>query len=173
MKTVTTWINEVLGSPAKLNSWLSRQYVGEMLAADRIKNLLPLVEPRYKSVINKIANDETKHAKWVRGLLKSRNIPLPEVSYKEDRYWKTVLAGKVNINELLAVGAHAEEMRLHRIRAIASDSRFDADIREVFSAILPDEERHAKGFAVAAGEVAVKATNKNHELGLKALGLTV
>lgn len=173
MKTVTTWINEVIGSPAKLNSWLSRQYVGEMLAAERIKELVPLVDPRYKSVMNKIANDEAKHAKWVQNLLIRRNISIPEVSYKEDRYWKTVLAGKTDINDLLAVGAHAEEMRLHRIRAIASDYRFDADIREVFSAILPDEERHAKGFAIAAGEVAVKATNKNHELGLKALGLTL
>ena len=173
MKTVAAWVNTVANDNLKLNSWLSRQYVGEVLASRRIEELAAVVQDKFKRVIKKIAADEAKHAEWVLGLLNARKIPLPAIDYKQDRYWKAVLTGKENIEEVLGIGAHAEEMRLHRIKAIALDSRFDADIREVFSKILPDEEFHALAFAAAAGKIALKTTQKKHNAGLKALGLVL
>lgn len=174
MKTVTNWVNGIVTDKAKLAHWLSRQFVGEMLAAQRVQKLSTKVSGKLKPVIERIAKDEAVHAGWVKSLLVSRNLPIPEVTYDDDRYWKTVFKGvNESIPNVLALGAHAEKMRLHRIKAIVGDTRFDEDIRAVFSKILPDEEFHAKAFSAAAGKNALERTRENHELGLKVLGLEI
>lgn len=173
MKTVQTWINEVLSSHTKLEHWLGRQYVGEVLAANRIATLAEKVQGNWKPVLHRIAEDEANHARWVLELLTARGLPIPAVSYDGTRYWEPILKDGMDVQTLLAAGAHAEEMRLHRIRAIAENPAFDQDIREVFQRILPDEEFHAKAFAAAAGPEAVASAAHQHHLGLEALGLEV
>lgn len=44
-----------------------------------------------------------------------------------------------------AVAAHAEEMRLERIKIVVSQCK-DKDIRDTFTKILKDELFHAKAF---------------------------
>lgn len=173
MKTVQTWIDEVKAVPAKFDHWLQRQYVGECLAAERIRQLAELVPEKHKTVLHKIAADEAQHAAWVQGLLEVRGIPLPEVTQDGTRYWGPVLEQGLSVQQLLAAGAHAEEMRLHRIRAIAADPEFPEDVRKVFADILPDEEFHARAFAAAAGPAAVSDAEGRHQQGLEALGLEV
>lgn len=173
MKTVQIWINEVKASTDKLNHWLGRQYVGEVLAANRISTLAERVPAQWKPVLHRIADDEANHARWVLGLLTARGLPIPAVSYDGARYWEPILKDGMTVTQMLAAGAHAEEMRLHRIRALAVDPEIDEDIREVFQRILPDEEFHAKAFAAAAGPEAVASAVHQHHLGLEALGLEV
>jgi rubrerythrin len=173
MKTVQTWIKEVKASTDKLNHWLCRQYVGEVLAANRICTLAEHVPPQWKPVLHRIAEDEANHARWVLELLTARGLPIPAVSYDGTRYWGPILKDGMTVTQMLAAGAHAEEMRLHRIKALAGDPEIDEDVREVFQRILPDEEFHAKAFAAAAGPEAVKSAAHQHHLGLEALGLEV
>lgn len=178
MKTTAEWLSEVKASPTKLNNWLRRQYVGEVLAGDRVADLAKRVPPEKQRVIERIANDEKQHADWVATLLQARDIPIPCMSHeravfaKSTRYW-VAINDRNGVEELLAAGAHAEEMRLHRIRAIVADTELDQDIRDVFSKILPDEEFHAAAFATAAGPAAVEAAAGDHQRGLEALGLTI
>lgn len=173
MKSVQDWINEVKSDPAKFDHWLQRQYVGECLAAERIEQLAELVPENKQAIIHRIADDESLHADWVRGLLNARGIPLPKVTQDGARYWKPVLDKGLTVQQLLAAGAHAEEMRLHRIRAIVADEEFPEDVREVFGNILPDEEFHARAFAAAAGPDAVAEAAGRHQQGMDALGLEV
>lgn len=173
MKSVHDWINEVKASPAKFNQWLTRQYIGEMLAAERIEQLAEQVPERQQGVIHRIADDEQLHANWVRGLLEVRCIPLPQVSIEGTRYWEPILGQGLTVQQLLAAGAHAEEMRLHRIRAIVADEEFPEDVREVFGNILPDEEFHARAFAAAAGPAAVAEAAGRHQQGMAMLGLEI
>lgn len=173
MKSVQDWINEVKGDESKFNQWLQRQYVGECLAAQRIEQLAELVPENKQTVIHRIADDEHLHADWVEELLVRRGIPLPEVTAEGSRYWEPVLRQGLSVQQLLAAGAHAEEMRLHRIRAIVADEGFPDDVREVFGNILPDEEFHARAFAAAAGQEALAEAAGRHQQGLAALGLEI
>ena len=75
--------------------------------------------------------------------------------------------------EIAGAGHHAETMRLLRIQELAADAEIDADIRQVFAQILPDEEFHAKAFAAMSTEDAIEATRELHKLGLDMLGLEV
>lgn len=102
MKSVQDWISEVKTSPAKFNQWLTRQYIGEMLAAQRIEQLAELVPENKQSVIHRIADDEYLHANWVKGLLEVRCIPLPQVSIEGTRYWEPILGQGLTVQQLLA-----------------------------------------------------------------------
>lgn len=174
MKTTKQWLTEVKADPAKLTQWLERQYVGERLAADRIQELATAKkDTRYGKVLERIAADEQKHAVWVADLLHARGIELPTPSIKGTRYWEPILDNLHSFAEIAGAGHHAETMRLLRIQELAADAEIDADIRQVFAQILPDEEFHAKAFAAMSTEDAIEATRELHKLGLDMLGLEV
>jgi rubrerythrin len=178
MKTVSEWLQGVKSSPEKLNHWLRRQYIGERLAAIRVRDLAMTLSGKQQKVFLKVATDEQNHADWVLQLLVSRGIEVPDIQAEGSnfasttRYWKHLGSG-MTLESLFAAGAHAEEMRLHRIQALAKDLDVDADIQECFKAILKDERFHAKAFRKAAGEPAYEQARGNHQAGLEALGLTI
>ena len=90
----------------------------------------------------------------------------------EDRYWKAVVPEVVDLATGAAIGAHAERMRLERIRVIASDLDAPADIRSVFRRILPEERFHERAFRGLASAAALASTAGAHELARRALGLS-
>lgn len=171
-RTSKQWWESVKKDPTKLSRWLKAQYHGEVTAARRIGSLItPKVTGRTRALLTTIAEQETQHAHWVAVLLMSRGIR-PKTTHKRERYWdKTLPKGQASLRELAAVGAHAETMRLARIRVIAADRSAPADIRAVFKAILPQEKFHAWAFESIAGKRALKKARDNHELGMNALGL--
>lgn len=173
MKTSKQWWDEVKQDDSKLAEWLIKQYVGEMTAANRIIRLADAYTASTKQamLLAKVATDELNHALWVLELLNTRNIPVPRIEDAENRYWKSTLPGIEDLETGAAVGAHAEAMRLARIRVIAEDESAPADIRAVFQKILPDEEFHEKAFLSLTTDDALAKTRGNHELGLTALGL--
>lgn len=173
MKTTEQWLTEVKASPEKLNHWLVRQYVGEALAAERIKALADATDTRSKHVLERIANDEANHCQWVAELLKVRNIELPVPTYENTRYWEPILSNLHTFSEITAAGHHAEAMRLVRIKALAADAEIDEDIRNVFAKILPDEEMHTKAFGAMSTPEAIVATRELHQAGLELLGLEI
>lgn len=173
-KTTQVWLNEVKASPEKLAHWLQRQYVGEALAAERIRALADTkAGTRFGKVLERIAGDEQTHCDWVKALLETRNIPLPELTYDGTRYWEPILGNLVSFEEITGAGHHAEAMRLVRITALANDPEIDADIREVFTKILSDEAFHTKAFAAMSTDEAIAKTEKLHERGLETLGLEI
>lgn len=173
-KTVQEWVEDVLSSKEKMHHWLTRQYVGEVLASQRISSLAFMVtDPKNSNILSIIAEDEHRHAQWVKELLLARDIEPTEPTYDADRYWSKILSDDLTEQQLFAAGAHAEEMRLHRIRAIVKEPRFDQDIREVFGEILCDEVFHAKAFASMSGDDAIQEMSDKHKLGLEALGLEI
>lgn len=172
MKTTKQWLQEIKESNEKLTHWLSRQYIGEMLAAKRVKEFAENAPNKVaKALLTKVASDEAAHASWVGDLLSARNIPLPTVSYKEDRYWGPILESELSFEQTAGSGQLAEEMRLVRIRALADDPDIPEDIRKVFSLILPDEEFHAKAFAALTTDEALEFVEPLHKKGLNSLGL--
>lgn len=174
MKTTQEWLSEVKASPEKLNHWLERQYVGESLAADRIKHLAESQrEQKTQHTLLEIAKDEAKHRDWIGGLLESRGIPLPTPSIEGTRYWEPILNSLSTFEELTGAGHHAEAMRLVRIKALATDSEIAPDIQEVFLKILPDEQFHTRAFAHMSTPDAIESTRKLHQQGLEVLGLTL
>jgi len=177
MTTTQEWLNKVTNSKDELNHWLTRQYIGEVTAAHRIEGLQEHeeVDGKQRYLLGKIAMDESQHASWIKQLLINRGLELPEVTLQdaEKRYWKPVFDNAWGADDCFAAGAHAEEMRLHRIKAIVASEEIDEDIRKVFRAILPDEEWHAKAFKHLASEEALVKMKPHHEAGLKLLGLEV
>lgn len=169
------WLDKVLSSQAELIHWLQRQYIGEVTAAQRIRALADRsdIAEQYKKVVLKIAEDEVRHAVWVKALLDARGIALPTIANAEGRYWKPVLEAAEDFDTMAAAGHHAEGMRLVRIRALAADERVDADIREVFQKILPDEEFHERAFGAMASVDAIAFMRDKHEKGLELLGLEI
>lgn len=175
MKTSKEWWEETKNSPDKLINWLKNQYHGEAVASERIiQFILPHMDGKYAFMVERIANDEDRHAQWVGKLLSDRGIT-PEVLKKEERYWKEVITDDFNEdgNYAAAVAAHAEEMRLERIKVIMEDEEAPEDIRSTFQQIYKDELFHAKGFKLIAGDDYYSKASKNHAKGLEALGLIV
>jgi rubrerythrin len=179
MKTSQQWWNEVKQSPALLKEWLTKQFIGEVTAAGRIEMFADKFRPQHpvsntaRRVLLAIARQERQHADWVATLLDSRGIKVDAEALEraEDRYWKETLPGITDFETGTAVAAHAEGMRLERIRVICNDDESPEDIRLVFKRILKDEEWHEATFTALSTPEALAATKGNHELGLKALGL--
>lgn len=171
------WLDKVTGSEAALQHWLERQYIGEVTASHRIEGLCEHddLSNKWSVVLNKIAGDEAQHAAWIKQLLVNRNYEVPEVSIvdAEKRYWKPVFKGANNLDDLLAAGAHAEDMRLKRIVALSTSDKVDKDIRDTFRRIRIDEEWHAAAFTMMASPQALERMSKHHEAGLEALGLEI
>lgn len=175
LKTSLEWWNDVKNSPDKLVNWLKNQYHGEAVASERIrKYILPKFEGKYHFMVERIADDEDRHASWVGELLSKRGVT-PEVLKKEERYWKTVMTEDFSEdgNYAAAVAAHAEEMRLERIKVIMDDATADEDIVQTFKNIYKDELFHAKGFKLIAGDEYYNKASNTHAKGLEALGLIV
>jgi rubrerythrin len=172
MKTTQQWLHEVKTVPGKLQQWLERQYVGEVLAAQRIQLLAASqADPKRYKVLSKIALDEFAHADWIAQLLKARNIPLPVPTMEDTRYWEPILGNLHTFEEIAGAGHHAETMRLSRITALANDKELAPGICAVFARILPDEVFHAEAFKSLSTPAAIAVTLKLHQEGLDVLGL--
>jgi len=179
MKTSIEWWNEIKANDTLREKWLQRQYVGEMSAVNLLSEVLikygSSATPEQMDTVIKVMQQEMLHAKWVLKLLQDRSIPCPVSPKATDRYWAEVLPNITNFDEAMAAAFHAENMRLHRIRAIANDESIDsshplADIKEVFSKILPHEEWHEETF----GEMRNNADmTRYHDKGLEALNLVL
>lgn len=158
-----------------LNRWILDQYRGEATAAGRILALADhFTRPgsREHRILARIADQERLHADWVAGLLAARRIPQPiQLETARERYWRHVLPAISDLASGAAVGAHAERMRLWRIRAIAADSQAPADVRAVFARILPQERFHERAFRRLAGEAALRDAQDGHKRGMEMLGL--
>lgn len=175
-KTLVTpaqWWEKTKADEGLIINWLKNQYHGEAIAAERIRQyILPHFEGKYGFLVERIAEDEDKHASWVGELLKNRGVT-PEILKKEERYWRQVMTEefKEDGNYAAAVAAHAEEMRLERITVIMNDESAPVDIRNTFTQIYRDELFHAKGFKLIAGDEYYNKASENHARGVEALGL--
>lgn len=169
------WWAEVSTDPEKMIKWLKDQYHGELTAAGRIRDVIrnyPEIRQEEAAALELIASQEIQHAIWVGALLDIRGIP-KGILNKEARYWNKVLpAEKIPFKHMMAIGYHAETMRLGRIELLRSESKF-ADIAFVFTLILKDELMHQRVFGDMAGPEAIEAMRSAHEEGLNALGLVV
>lgn len=175
MKTSVQWWNEVKADPEKMKEWLLKQWRGEVTASSRILLLASQfnAEPKARKILETIAEQEVTHAGWIGDILIARGIAVDifDIDNAEKRYWAKTLPGIDSLETGAAVAAHAEGMRLERIRAIVADEDAPTDIREVFTKILKDEEWHERAFTNLSNEAAMKATEGNHKLGLEVLGL--
>jgi rubrerythrin len=176
MKTSQQWWDEVKANPEKTAAWLIKQWRGEVTAAFRIEKLARQyteVDSREAKILNTIAAQEKQHAEWVKDLLVSRNIEVDETDIveAEDRYWAQTLPGIKDFATGSAVAAHAEKMRLERIRAISEDVDSPEDIKATFSRILKDEVWHEEAFRKLSTPEAMEATEGDYKLGREALGL--
>jgi rubrerythrin len=168
-----TWWANTKQDAAALEHWLYDQYRGEVTASHRIEALRDAFctrGTRAYRVLTTIAAQERLHAGWVGALLAARGLPVA-IEAKPDRYWREVVPEVTDLETGAAIGAHAEQMRLERIAAIADDATAPADIRDVFARILPQERFHARAFASLATDEALARTAKAHALGRIALGL--
>lgn len=172
-QTSASWWTQTKASPEKLVAWLFDQYRGEATAAGRIEAVRDkFAEPDSKAyrTLTVIAGQERVHAEWIGELLRTRGHE-PVVQEKAERYWPKVMREIDSLETACAVGAHAEAMRLARIRAISSDTEGPRDVVRVFSRILPEEIFHESAFRTLAGQGAMEKTRGRHELGQRALGL--
>lgn len=177
-KTSHQWWKEVKANPVKLEEWLRAQYHGEITAAERLAQVVNMLEGECEYTIQKtltrIGEQEFAHAGWIEKLLTDRGMKAEMIKGHKSRYWQKTLPRKyleIPIKRLAAIGAHAEAMRLKRIKVIANDKTAPADIRKVFQKILPQEEFHARAFRKIAGVKEYRAALTKHYEGLNALGL--
>jgi rubrerythrin len=175
MKTSKQWWTELKTDEKKIIAWLRKQYHGEALAAERLNQIVDRLHDSnpHKKTIQKIAQQEAMHSVWIQLLLISRG-QTPKLLKRKSRYWTRTLPrgfASMNLTDLAAIGAHAEKMRLGRIRTIASDRRAPKDIRDVFQRILSQEEFHERAFRRIAGKTRMLQAEANHKKGMRALGL--
>ncbi len=167
------WWDSIRNDPDRMLVWLKDQYHGEISAHDRIMSFVDRFLPEgghWRETLVLIAQQESRHAQWVGNLLEARGVT-PGRLDKKERYWEKTLPQVDSFEDGAAVAAHAERMRLDRIRVIADDASADADIRDVFARILPEEEFHERAFRKMAGEKAMMAALEAHLAGRAAIGL--
>ncbi len=173
--TSAEWWARTKADPERLLGWLKKQYVGEETAHERIEAFraeFAIPGSFEDRTLKVIADQESKHASWIRVLLDTRGVDATQLTRHDARYWSEVVGGIDSFENGCAVGAHAEAMRLERIRAIANDADAPKDIQNVFQSILPDEEFHERAFRKFATDEALAAASPAHAEGLNALGLT-
>lgn len=172
MKTSQEWWSIVKNDNVLLNNWLLKQYRGEVTASHRIMNFANKYckDQETLTSLETIADQERLHALWVLELLKIRGI-IPSIDNAEEKYWKETLPEIQSFETGVAIGAHAEAMRLERIKVIADDTEAPQDIRRAFKRILKDEIIHEATFRKLAGEEAMNLTKDAHEKGMELLGL--
>ncbi len=172
-RTSQEWWSELKLSPERQIDWLKKQYHGELLASERVAQLSDDCRgTRWHQTLETIAQQEAKHAGWVGELLHARGIE-PERLEKNERYWNVVLAEVNTFEGLAAAAAHAEAMRLERIKVIYNDPDTEDDIRAVFGKILHEEEFHVKAFTRMAGDEALAAALAKHEEGMAAINVSM
>lgn len=165
------WWISVKNDETLLNEWLIKQYRGERQAAEKIDLLyMNDLNNIHAKTLALIAQQEEKHASWIMQLMDARNIG-PDNSDPHQRYWKETMSGMVDFEHTTALAAHAENMRLARIRAIVNDEESPADIRDVFSKILKEEEFHERAFKSMTTDEIYENTKTLHESGMRVLGL--
>lgn len=172
-RTSEQWWAEVKTNPDQLVGWLQKQYHGEVTAAERINGFaeqFAAPDTRASRILRLIAGQEIDHANWVGELLVARGVE-PVVLDKDERYWDQTLPQIDSFESGAAVAAHAEHMRLERIRVIAHDPEAPEDIRAVFDRILPQEVFHERAFSSLAGQDALQATVEAHLAGRAVIGL--
>lgn len=176
MQTVAQWIDSVENDPEYFKEWLINQYRGEVRAAIKVDELAQQIDnEEIRRDITWIAQDEERHAKYIKAILVANGVPIPRITGDEPtRYWKEVTDGvELTTDELLAAGAHAEAMRLHRIEAVMNSTRLPTSVTKTFLMIWHDEKRHAELFRKWCSDDAFKRMESKHQEGLKALGLEI
>lgn len=171
MRTSQEWWQETKSK--NLIAWLRKQYHGEFLAAERIEHyaILRCEDEHHRQTLQRIAADERRHASWVGDLLRARGEEPQILATHTMRYWDKTLDKIDSFDSACAVAAHAEAMRLERIRVIAADANAPADVREVFARILRDEVFHEAAFRNMTTEAARERARASHEEGKRAIGL--
>jgi hypothetical protein len=178
MKTPKEWWDRVKYDPNLLVRWLRDQYHSEAIASIRMRHFVArfggdgTAKWQEKTTVEEIAKQEQQHADWIGVLLQSRGVE-PSLLLKSERYWDKTLKGIDSWDTGCAVAAHAEAMRLGRIKVIVADEEGPADVREVFGRILPQAEFHERAFHAFASAGALFTTLGNHIAGAEALGLRV
>ena len=167
------WWQKTKSNNEELIRWLKSQYHGEVTASTRIRELILVYDanPKWKETVELIASQEEKHAEWVKELLLVRGVDA-KVLNKKERYWDETIKQITDWDTGCAVAAHAEAMRLERIRVICSDKDTPQDIKDVFEKILVEEEFHEKAFRTFSTTEAIEKTLAGHLAGLNELGLT-
>lgn len=158
-KTSAEWWTETKANEKKLNAWLQKQYAGELGAVGRINSFRDkFTTPKSQdfNTLTLISLQELKHSEWVRILLRNRGIEL--AADHTTRYWNEILPEATDFKSGAAVGAHAEAMRLERIRVISEDLEAPEDIRKCFQNILHDEIWHEEEFRKMAGDMMMKSS---------------
>ncbi len=171
-RTSEEWWLATKSNTESLLKWLKDQYHGEVTAAQRIRELILVYPalPKWKETVETIASQEETHAEWIATLLANRGIQA-SVLVKTERYWDETLKQITDWETGCAVAAHAEAMRLDRIRAICADPSAPEDIQKVFADILVQEEFHEKAFRSFTTDEAMKKTLEGHLAGMNELGL--
>ena len=176
MKTSQEWVQDLATDTEKVKNWLQRQYRGEVRASIKIGHLASISGTGLESVVlGKIARDESKHARWIKDLYVSLydESPNSDQENASNRYWAAQEDQDFTPDELYALGAHAEAMRLERIEAVIDCAALAPIIRDVFKNIRKDEVFHADAFAAMASTSAMDRMEPLHQEGLKALGLVL
>lgn len=175
-RTSQQWWDALKGDEQALLTWLTKQYHGESMAAQRLQQFLAqygeqATSEKWQQTVELIAQQESEHARWVGELLSNRGVTPEVIEGKQEPYWDETLADIEDWDTGCAVAAHAERMRLARIEVIVNDPDAPEDIKDVFSRILPEERFHEKAFAHFASDEALEQTRNAHERGARALGL--
>lgn len=177
MTTTAQWLARIESDRKELESWLARQYRGEVRASVKVSQFADTLEDHELwKAINSIAEDEFRHARWIGALLIIEGIEVDaDQDNADSRYWREVvdMESQLTQDELLAAGAHAEMMRLERIAAVMNSKVLEPHITKVFARIYTDEVRHAKVFREACTPEAFAKMSEVHKRGLVALGLEI
>lgn len=175
MQTVKEWADKITKDDLLFNQWLIKQYIGEVTAVTRIKELLikSQKDKIIKNILNSVVKDEAKHANWIKKLLIVRNIEIPVINKEEaeKKYWSVLKNKQFNFNEYCAYAHYAEDMRLKRIKHISNDTAFPKDIRNIFKLIYEDELFHARIFKEITDKTSLIKMKEIHKQGLDLLGL--
>lgn len=173
--TAQEWLDRIKSNPSEFNAWLQKQYEGELSANTRLRDFAAehLADfPDQRLIVEHIAAEEARHARWIGTLLHRFGIT-PDSNAASNRYWRATIVEGVGIESAddgFAIAAHAERMRLERIRAIAA-SDMDHLIVSTFQQILRDELTHELIFRSLASDAAMAKHLDNHTAGRLALGL--
>lgn len=141
------WWEGVLIDYPQLIDWLEKQYIGELKAGERMREVFgwfDLSEEDAKAV-EKVASEEDLHAYWFAELLGDRNIAIEDID-QPATFWEDIKGTANTLEEAGAIAYLAEKARLTRMEVIADCKKSPHDVKLVVKRVLHQEIQHASVF---------------------------
>lgn len=164
------WWSRTLKDEPKLIAWLQKLQQTEIGGYDDYMEFIRRFEPEERThrIFTNIALDEQKHSGIIIGVLHERGRSISKIQMPST-YWSSMNEHITDLQTAAAVNYFGEALAAFRFEVILDHPETPADLKEMLSIILPDEQFHRETLMRLAGNDKLEEFALHHHAAVAAL----